>query len=202
MLNKIGFFLVVASVTTAAAAEYELKWDDGTVAWQFGFMPGGSDYWCGNDFDVATLGASRVVSLRPSAARGDNGQWDGFRVALFSFGEVPGSILWPPSGVPKSVEPASGNSWTWVDVGVGWTLPGGVNSFLAAHECFYTYPDNDFYCLDGDGGFAGHSWEKLPGYSWTLMGNLGMGNLMLRAVVSDEVAVTPASLGRVKALYR
>jgi hypothetical protein len=46
--------LLVCAVTVAAAygAEFELKWDTGTLGFQLGYAKG-LDTWCANDFEIA-----------------------------------------------------------------------------------------------------------------------------------------------------
>ncbi len=59
-------------------------------------------------------------------------------------------------------------------------------------------------CIDSNPSFLGHSWQYYGG-RWTPYDNpytRPYRNLMVRVVVdNDTLAVTPASLGRVKALY-
>jgi hypothetical protein len=201
MLKVICAAVTIASAGAASAGEYELKWDDGTLGAFFQVRGVGEGYWLGNDFNAGTLG-NTVVRLRATAAKSDNGRWDGFRVALFAFDGVPGSIIWPESGVPKFVLPSSTNNWSWVEVSVNWTLPAGKTAFVAAHEVYYYYPDNDEYCFDHSPAYPGHTWNAYPGRNWYNYTQPYLGTLMMRAVVAGGTAVSPGSLGRVKALFR
>jgi hypothetical protein len=184
------------SVTSPLAPQLELRWDGGTLAnahlWP---EPG---IWVGNDFDVSTLCARRVQTIRVfSTAAWPNGSWDGFRVALYAFtGGVPGSLIWPPGG-GQYYRPA-GMGWRWCDVPVEWTLPSSRNAFVAAMDQYYPYPNCDPYAVDGE-PLRGDSWQYGQG-QWTKLETEG--NLMLRVIVQGEIGVAPATLSRVKALYR
>ncbi len=111
-----GLLVITAFVFgtgAAGASEYELKWDDGTLRYLFNFIPG-PGAWLGNDFDTATLAAPYVGRLRVAAYRGYNNSWDGFRVALWAFDGVPGSMIWPTSGTSQYVLPTLSTTWGWV----------------------------------------------------------------------------------------
>ncbi len=176
-----------------------MKWDTGAVGLLYSATPG-LNFWLANDFDVATLAAYNVVYMRTMAWWGNNGQWDGFRVALYSFPGQPDSIIWPTSGTPLFVMPSGAGPWRWVDVNIGWNLPGGTSAFVVAHEQFYSPPNYDGYCLDNSTVSAGHSWRYSSSGGWVHF-SVGGRNAMLRVVVANYPAVEPASLGRVKALY-
>ncbi|HUU56599.1 MAG TPA: hypothetical protein VMW93_04590 [bacterium] len=188
-----------AGVAPARDAPLELGWDNGTrrsgVAWFTG-----AGVWVGNDFDIATISTYRGVEKIRFYSRSDwpNSQWDGCRIGIYSFTSVPGSLLWGPRFVIGS---GSGN--TWCDFSVGWTLPAGPDAFLAAVEQYYNWPNCDAFTVDTNTNFLRHSWQYYGG-NWSLLspGVELYRNLMLRVVVDNEtVAVSPSSLGRVKALY-
>ena len=197
--------LVVAAFALAAsavyAADYELKWDNGTVG-AYGFYGlGSTGCWFGNDFNVSTLNATCVSRLKIMSSDGlTNDRWDGFRIALFGFSGSPGSIIWPESGIPMFVR-GSGNGFVWCEFAVSWALPGGTSAFLAAQEQYYSYPDCDPYCFDNNLVNLGHTWQKSPSTEWTLNTSGMYRNLMLRVFVADSQEVAPTSLGRIKALY-
>jgi hypothetical protein len=159
----------------------------------------GGDSWVGNDFDISTIAGYRAVHAIKLYARSDwpNIGWDGFRLGIFNFaGGVPGSLLWGP----KFVLPAGSTGWK--EFSVGWTLPSGTDKFLAGMEQYYNYPTCDPYALDTNTSFQGHSWQYYGG-SWAPhQGYQGYRNLMLRVSLSNStLAISPVSIGRVKALY-
>jgi hypothetical protein len=127
-----------------------------------------------------------------------NEQWDGFRIALFAFQNgVPGEMMWPQSGEPKWVRPEIGYQAGWYDFPVDWYLP--VNSFVAAWEQFYDPPDCDAISFDDGGWCCERTWRRGEGV-WSKMDCSA--NLMVRVYAELMGGVAPASLGRVKALYR
>ncbi len=178
-----------------------LKWDSGTpkyfIAWYTG-----AGVWVGNDFDISTVrtyaGVKRVWLY--STPAWPNGQWDGWRLAIYKFaGGAPGSLLWGPAW-------GKGTSGTygWNPFDVNWVLPGGVRAFVPAFEQYYNYPNCDPFALDDNATFQGHSWLYYEGEWAALHTSVDpYRNLMLRVVVDDEQnpGVASASLGRVKALY-
>ncbi|HUU57204.1 MAG TPA: hypothetical protein VMW93_07670 [bacterium] len=181
--------------------EFELKWDDGRPTW-FMSWETGADSWVGNDFDISTLGGSWWVKTIKvmSGPSWPNGRWDGFRLGVFTVsGSLPGSLLHGPMFVRGS---GAGYGWCAFDFGMwAWAL-GGHKKFVVGVEQYYNYPDCDPYVLDGNRTFQGHSWQCQGGRWEPLIGVAGYRNLMLRVVISDLMAVTPSSIGRVKALYR
>jgi hypothetical protein len=182
--------------------ERELKWDSGTVMWWM-CWPTGLNLWWGNDFDVSTIRKYKGVKTIRVMTRLDwpNEAWDGFRVGIFAFNRVPGSLMWPTAGGGYFFKPKGETGWK--DVPVSWALPRGVTAFLAAANQYYDYPNVDPWAIDDNPAFKGHSWQYLDGkwepFYWS--GIRPYQNLMLRVVVADDVAVTPTSIGRVKALY-
>lgn len=174
----------------------ELKWDSGTLA--AAHLWSEPNTWVGNDFDVSTVCAHYIQSIKVfSTASWPNNRWDGFRVAVFAFSNgLPGSMLWPPGG-GYYYRPV-GIGWIWCEVPVGYSLPQSRSGFVAAMDQYYAYPNCDPFGVDGDLN-RGHSWQYGMGH-WTKL-NVD-GNLMLRVTVQGEIGVAPATLGRVKALYR
>lgn len=196
---------VVSSGAEAVAlpaydGEFELKWDDGRPTWSMIWVKG-ADSWVGNGFDISTLGGSwwiKTIKVM-SGASWPNGQWDGFRLGVFTFsGSLPGPLLHGPAFVKGS---GAGYGWCGFDFGMwAWSLY-DYKRFVIAVEQYYNYPDCDPYVLDGNPVFQGHSWQCQGGKWEPLIGMAGYRNLMLRVVISDLMAVGPTSLGRVKALY-
>jgi hypothetical protein len=183
--------------------ELELKWDSGTPAWWIAWSSG-LGQWLGNDFDVSTIRKYDGIKTIRVMTRLDwpNEAWDGFRVGVYAFNRVPGSLMWPTAGKGYFFKPKGETGWK--DVPVNWTLPRGVTAFLAAWEQFYDYPNFDPYGIDDNPTFRRHTWEYWRD-QWELFEHgsaYPYQNLMLRVVVSDDVAVAPTSLGRVKALYK
>jgi hypothetical protein len=175
----------------------ELKWDSGYGRWVLDWYTGAGS-WVGNDFDISTIPAYRAVEKikLQSYANWPNVGWDGFRLGIYDFtGSVPRSLLWGPKFVVATGTPI------WHEFSVGWNLPSGVTSFVAAMEQYYDHPNCDPYLVDNNYSFTGHSWQYYGGV-WRLhVGYQGYRNVMLRVVVEEAVALTPTSLGRVKALY-
>ena len=177
----------------------ELKWDNGIPIWLITYYTG-SGSWVGNDFDISTISAYRnVESMRIfSGPTWPNGRWEGWRLGIYSFTAVPGSLLWGP----KYVIGTSSN-YAWNNFAVNWTLPAPNTAFVAALEQFYDYPNMDAHCVDNNLTFLRHTWLYYGGTWGPYSNSKGYYNLMLRVVVNNEtLAVAPASLGRVKALYR
>ena len=187
----------------------ELMWDMGRWRWALVWRTG-AGAWVGNDFDVSTIKTyGGVKTYRTySWASWPNGRWDGFRIAIYSFGGgVPGSIMWPTSGSPKFVI-ATGDLG-WHDFDVSWVLP-GTKRFVAAQEQFYNSPDPgaDPFMVDDNPTFVRHSWMYYGG-KWELFPEIKnppvapYRNVMVRVLVDNaqNPAVAPTSIGRVKALY-
>jgi hypothetical protein len=187
----------------------ELSWDTGTRRWSFAQYTG-AGYWCGNDFKVSTLKTSYVKIMKYKYyTRGSwpNMGWEGMRFAFYNFGGgVPGSMLWPTSGIGYFFKPNAGTEGhIWVEFDVDWICPS--QGFVAAQEQFYNYPNCDPHSLDNNTSFLGHSWEYIGG-SWTPFTDYSnltpYRNLMIRVWVEtgqEFPGVTPSSIGRVKALY-
>ena len=190
-----------AAAAPGSDATLELKWDSGTVRWWLIWYTG-ADTWVGNDFDVSTVAAYAAVQAIKLQARYDwpNLGWDGFRLGIFAFaGGVPGSLLWGP----KFVKPTGSTGWK--EFTVGWTLPTGVYQFVAAQEQYYNWPPNgDAFGIDNNPRFLGHSWQYLRG-AWSPFEQSNIApyrNLMIRVIVNNStLAISPVSIGRVKALY-
>ncbi|MEE9455558.1 MAG: hypothetical protein V3W11_00215 [bacterium] len=192
------------SVPEAAGSDgaFELKWDNGTRRWNIAWYTGAGS-WVGNDFDISTLGASWWIETIKvmSGASWPNGRWDGFRLGVFTFsGGLPGSRLHGPRFVR-----GSGPGYRWCGFNFGmweWAL-GAHKRFVVAVEQYYNYPDCDPFFVDDNPTFMGHSWQYYGG-RWRLFSQvqfLPYRNVMLRVIINDTIAVTPTSLGRVKALY-
>ena len=139
-----------------------------------------------------------VKNLRIYCYRGwPNQELDGFRIAIFDFESgVPGEMLWPHDGNPKWVRPEMACVEGWCDFSVMW-VPRDVR-FVAAWEQYYDLPDCDAASFDTGPWRGGHTWHRENGEWKKVEGK----NLMLRVIVDAGGAVAPASLGRVKALYR
>jgi hypothetical protein len=199
--------VVERAAPTAAAPEppatddtVELKWDSGFSRWWLCWYTG-ADTWVGNDFDISTISGYRAVQAIKLQSRSDwpNVGWDGFRLGIFDFkGGVPGSLLWGP----KFVVPTGSTGWK--EFSVGWTLPSGVYKFLAGQEQYYNYPTCEPFAVDSNPTPVRHSWMYMRG-SWSPFEVSGVGpyrNVMLRVIVNNAtLALTPTSIGRVKALY-
>ncbi len=178
----------------------ELKWDSGTVRWWLAWYTG-RDTWIGTEFDISTISGYRAVHAIKLQARvgWPNAAWDGFRLGVFNFaGGVPGSLLWGP----KFVVPTGSTGWK--EFSVGWTLPSGTNKFLPGMEQYYNFPNCDPFGIDNNPTSMGHSWQYMRG-SWAPFESMSIApyrNIMIRVIVSNStLAITPTSIGRVKALY-
>ncbi len=182
----------------------ELKWDSGFGMWWLVYYTGGGTF-VGNDFDLSTIKTYSGMKTFRLQLRNNwpNTQWDGGRMAIFSFsGGVPGSMMWPTSGSPQFIMPSGATGWK--DFDVNWVLP-GVKKFLAAWEQFYNYPSADPFLIDNNPTFMGHSWLYYQG-QWSPFESSNIApyrNIMIRMIVDNEQnpGVAPSSIGRVKALY-
>jgi hypothetical protein len=183
---------------------YECKWDNGVGSWWLVYTSAPSGIFVGNDFDVSTIKTYGGLKTFKLQLRSDwpNEQWDGGRMAIFSFaGGVPGSIMWPTSGTPKFIMPTGPTGWQEFDV--SWVLP-GTKKFLPTWEQFYQYPNADPFMVDNEPIFKEHSWRYAGGLWIKFMSSVDpYRNLMIRMIVDNEQneAVSPSSIGRVKALY-
>jgi hypothetical protein len=176
----------------------ELKWDSGTSGWLIVWYTG-SGSWVGNDFDISTISGYRVVeSMRVySGPAWPNGRWEGWRLGIYAFASVPGSLLWGPKYVR-----GTSSSYGWNDFTVNWTLPASNTAFIAAFEQFYDYPNCDAHVVDNNRVFLRHSWLYYAGNWGYLTNGTGYYNLMLRVIVNnDSLSAAPTSLGRIKGLY-
>ncbi len=169
-----------------------LYWDNGTP---HGTNVAFTAAWVGHEFDVSTLeNYNYVRKFRMYMRAWPNRRWDGGRVGIFVFaGGLPGSLLWGPTFVMPRQQ-------GWNDFEADCFL-GSRTKFLACWDQVYNYPNGDTLCFD-TGPRRGHTWRYYRG-SWMSFEGPNA-NLMLRVQVDDEhnVEVEPASVGRVKALYR
>ncbi|HUV87891.1 MAG TPA: hypothetical protein VMX79_12360 [bacterium] len=182
----------------------ELKWDTGFAHWFLVWITA-SGIFVGNDFDVSTVKTyGGLKTMRVALWDWPNTGWEGGRIAVFSYaGGVPGSIMWPTNGTPKFVMPTGATSG-FKDFDVTYVLQ-GTKKFTAAWEQFYNYPNADSFGTDYNPTFSGHSWMYTGG-SWSLFYSENIApyrNVMIRMIVDNEQneAVSPSSIGRVKALY-
>ncbi|MGD8718622.1 MAG: hypothetical protein PVH29_07345 [Candidatus Zixiibacteriota bacterium] len=177
----------------------ELKWDNGTRSYSMAYYTG-ANAWVANDFDLRQLrDYTRITRMLVyTSPDWPNGAWDGFNIGLYSLsGGVPASLIWGPKFVKPGLSSAG-----WANFSVAWTLPPGTLRFAAAMEQFYNYPNADAHTLDNNPTFQEHSW--MYSGSWTAYSSsTGYDNVMIRVRVSDAyVGMEPASMGRVKAMYR
>jgi hypothetical protein len=183
--------------------QLELAWDNGTRRWSIAWYTG-AGAWVGNDFNLSTISTYRAIEKVRFYSRSNwpNTGWDGFRVGIYNFSSVPGSLLWPTAGGGYFFKPSGLQGHIWVDIPIGWTCPS--TAFVAAVEQYYNYPNCDPFALDSNPTFRGHSWQYYQG-SWSPYESSSVApyrNVMLRAVVDNTtLGVAPQSLGRVKALY-
>ncbi len=189
--------------SAATDDQLELSWDNGTLRWSLAWYSG-ADTWVGNDFNLSTISAYRAIEKIRYYTRDNwpNTEWDGFRVGIYSFSAVPGSLLWPTAGGGYFFKPSGLHGHIWVDIKIGWTCPS--TAFVAAVEQFYNYPRCDPMAIGANPTFRGHSWQYYQG-QWSPFYQFNLApyrNIMVRVVVDNStLAVTPTSVGRVKALY-
>jgi len=168
-----------------------LYWDNGKPSGTNVTLP----EWVGHAFDVSTLeNYSYVRRFRMYMRAWPNRRWDGGRIGIYSFaGGVPASLLWGPHFVTPKQE-----GWNVFEADY---FLGSRTKFLACWDQFYNYPNGDTLCFDTGPArtqkwiYYGGSWGPYHGVE---------ANLMLRVQVDDEhnPGVAPASVGRVKALFR
>jgi hypothetical protein len=172
--------------------EQVLKWDNGTLGSVLAQFVAGT--WLGNDFDCSTLGVDNIKCFRiRSSGEWPNSQWDGFNVGVFDCGSgIPGERIWGPRFFT-----GAGTGYPWCEFSVNWTLPKGIQKFVAAMGQRYNYPDIDPYCLD-----TGPAIRRIWTYSQGIwLPYESESNLMFRVVMQGDIGVEPTSIGRVKALY-
>lgn len=180
-----------------------LKWDNGTRKY-FVWWYTGAGAWVGNDFSLAPGHRPKIKSIRVhTTSVWPNDRWDGFRVALFSFAGVPGSMIWPPGAtVGAFFKPSGFSGHVWAECPVGWTAPAA--RFVAAMDQTYSAPACDPFAVDTNPSFLHHSWRKYTTFAWEEFESPAdpYRNLMLRVLVEDATPAEPSSFGRVRALYR
>jgi len=115
------------AVTLAAYGtddQLELSWDNGARQWSMAWYTGAGS-WVGNDFDLATISTYRALEKVRFYTRDNwpNAQWDGFRVGIYTFASVPGSLMWPTSGGGYFFKPSGLHGHIWVEINIGWTCP-------------------------------------------------------------------------------
>jgi hypothetical protein len=152
-------------------ATMELKWDNGTRRWSIAWYTGRGS-WVGNDFDLSTISTYRAVEKVRFYSRSNwpNNGWDGFRVGIYNFSTVPGSLLWPTAGGGFFFKPSGLQGHVWVEIGIGWTCP--TTGFLAAVEQYNNWPNCDPFALDTNLTFMRHSWTYYGG-RWSPMSTSG-----------------------------
>ena len=199
----IAAAIAVVTASVVYATEYELKWDTGNTSSTVIITNVGEGTWFANDFDVSTLGRRYVDRIKIMSSGYRYAPWDGFRIAIFDFDQVPGKIIWPTSGVPKFVKGSGSHEFDWCEFDVGWTLPPGNDAFVVGQEQFYLPPACDPYCFDDNVEHRWHTWRKAtPTRDWNLHYSQARDkNVMIRVILTGDVGIQPASLGRVKALY-
>jgi hypothetical protein len=188
----------------------EWKWDNGTWKY-FVYWYTGEGSWVGNDFAEGSPADSqgrRITSLKLfSTDVIPNDSWDGFRVAIYEFkgvpSPVPGEMIWPTSGAGRFFLPAGQSGHGWVSVPINWVV---TTSFVAAVEQVYDAPDCDPFAVDSNPTELGHTWSYYRDL-WRRFESTAdpYRNAMLRVVIEDlpyRPSVSPASFGRVRALFR
>jgi hypothetical protein len=127
--------------------------------------------------------------------------YQGFGVACWKMlDDIPGSIVWPTSGVPL-YNPNTGGNWILQEVipyvHLDVTCPQG---FMVGINTTYAYPNSDVVSIDNQGSCE---------YNWRSSGSLWIhptyGHLCIRAFVNDESdfwLVEPGTLGKIKAFYQ
>jgi hypothetical protein len=197
-MKRGGMFVLwlgaISAAAVATAVDYGTPEPYGDRAWP---LPGDVTLpgWVGCSFDVSTLENYTYVSrFRMYMRAWPNRRWDGGRIGICGIsGGVPGSLVWGPTFVMPTQE-------GWNDFDADCYL-GSRPKFLAFWDQFYNYPNGDTLCFDtgpartGKWLYSGGSWGPLASPN---------ANMMLRVQVDDEhnPGVAPASLGRVKALFR
>jgi len=190
-------------VGAAAAAEYELQWDNGVFRYCISYGRG-EKTWAGIDFDTATLKTTtwRLKRVRANLGYGQNESWDGMRLAIYNMVEgKPAEIIWPKTGKPKFVMPYGIPRLiaTWCEFPISYDLP--KPKFVVALEQYYNPPFCDTFGAGYGRSFAEkHTWLNHWGAGWARLSDAVW---MFRAVVEGptNIGVAPTSLGRVKALY-
>jgi hypothetical protein len=187
----------------------ELKWDNDRKSYSLCWYEG-RNHWLAVDFDASEISAMPVITKIRFYTRDDwpNEGYDGFYVAIFSWvDEGPGTIIWPEDGDEYFFEPAGlPHGDVWADLQVNWMCPD--YRFVVAVNQYYDEPDCDPLALDDNPKPSGHSWMYVNN-AWSKFDpsslNIDYANLKIRAVVQDsgvEHSMTPASIGRIKTLYR
>mgnify|MGYP000655918203 CR=1 FL=1 len=184
-------------------ATSELSVDNGTWKYLFAWNTG-RDVWVGNQFLGGPKPSYRIHTIKLfTSTVWPNETWEGFRVAVFGYdGSRPTSMLWPTGGTGSFFKPSGLTGHVWVEVPVDYL---GPNRFVAAVEQFYGGNACDPCAVDSNPTPLGRSWQKYGAEPWKSLQPMTdpYFNLMLRVIVEEETApaVTPATLGRVKALY-
>jgi hypothetical protein len=190
----------------------ELMWDSGRRSYSLCWYEG-RDNWLAVDFDASEISTTPVITKIRVYTRDDwpNEGYDGFKVAIFPFeDDEPGPVespIWPENGEPHLFEPTGlPHGDVWADIQVGWTSPSYL--FVVAINQYYDEPNCDPLALDDEVMPSEHNWMCIN-KSWEPFDpsslNIEYENIMIRVEVQGsgtEHSITPASLGRIKTLYR
>ncbi len=191
----------------------ELKWDNGIRGYSICWYDG-RDNWLGVDFDASSVSATPKIIKIKVFTRDDwpNDRYDGFYVAIYSWvNDAPGSIIWPTDGSAEYFKPEGlPHGDVWAELTVGWVC--SSPRFVVAVNQFYDEPNCDPLALDTYLTPSGHNWMCYKG-TWSPFDpsslNIDNENLMIRVVVDESGSAagfdgsrTPASVGRIKALFQ
>lgn len=194
----------------------ELSWDSGRRSYSLCWYEG-RENWLAVDFDASEISPTPYITKIRFFTRDDwpNEGYDGFKVAIFPFeDDEPGSIknpIWPENGEPQLFEPTGlPHGDVWADIQVGWTSPSSL--FVIGVNQYYDEPDCDPLALDDNITPSGHNWMYVNN-AWAPFDpsslNIEYENIMIRVEVqgsgtgsTTEQAIAPASLGKIKTLFR
>lgn len=193
MKPRIAFLAIAAGLAASPAlAQRELAYDDGTAEHSIVWNDPG------NGLAVRFSAQPGSILLGARFCTGFAPFWNPLGICVLNangLGGAPGDTLC--SYFVEGLDSWSG----WQDVAFRSPIPIPSGEFYVVYlQTGAGNADSTPFMLDTSSSASGRSWIY-ENHSWSLMPPTS-GNVMIRAILSSEVAVVPTTWGEIKALYR